>query len=62
MMLIQGINDNILIPHLSYLGVFQDEAKKLHLYKEINVFWGLEPNPQKTDKTGVHVSLSTLSI
>ena len=34
---------------------------KLELYKEINIFWGLEPN-KKTDKTVVHVSPSTLEI
>ena len=42
-----GINDNKLIPHLSYLGVYQDEVKTRELYKEINIYLGLEPNPPK---------------
>ena len=29
MVLLHGINDNILIPNLYYLGVYQDETKKL---------------------------------
>ena len=57
-MLLHGMNDNILIPHLSYLGVYQDKAKKWELYKEINIHilgWNQE---EKTDKTVVHVSPS----
>ena len=30
-MLIHGINDNILIPNLYYLAVYQDETKKYEL-------------------------------
>ena len=37
-MLIHGIIDDKLIPNLSWLGVYQDEAKKWDLYKEINMF------------------------
>ena len=60
-MLLHGINDNILIPNLYYLGVYQDEAKILELYKEINIFWvGIKQT--KTDKTAVHVSPTTLGI
>ena len=32
MMILHGINDNILIPHLFYLDVYQD-FKKWELYK-----------------------------
>ena len=46
-MIIHGINDNKLIPHLSYLGVYQNEVKTRELYKEINIYLGLEPNPPK---------------
>ena len=56
MMLLHDINDNILITHLSYLGVYQDKAKKWDLYKEM-IYFGLEPNPPKTDKTVMHVTL-----
>ena len=43
MILIHGINDNILIPRLSYLGVYQYEEKR-DLFKEISNVFGLEPN------------------
>ena len=59
MIMLHGINDNGPTPHLYYLDVYQDEAKKLELYKKINILRGLEPNP-KTDKTVVHIFQSTL--
>ena len=55
-MLLHGINYNILIPHLSYSGLYQDEAEKLDIYKEINIFFGLESNP-KNEKMVVQISL-----
>ena len=43
-MLLHGINDNILVPHLYYSGMYQDEAKKWELYKDINILGGgVEP-------------------
>ena len=46
-----GINDNILITPLYYLGVYPDEAKKWDLYKEV-ILGGLEPNPPKNWQNG----------
>ena len=60
-MLLHGINDNTTIPHLSYSGVYQYEARKKELHKEIIVFWGWNQS-QKTDKNAMHVSLSKLEI
>ena len=45
-----GINDNITIPHPSYLVVYQDEAKNISQQRDREVF-GSEPNQKKTDKT-----------
>ena len=56
MMLIHDINENILIPHPSYLYAYQYEAKKWDLYKEMILCFGLEPSQIKIDKTVVHVS------
>ena len=61
MVLIHSINDNILIPFLSYSGVYWDEAKKTRDLGIDKYVLGLEPN-QKNDKTAVHVSPSTLGI
>ena len=58
-MLIHGINDNIIIPHPSYLGVFQDEAKNESSNK-ISMFLGGWNKTKKTDKREVHGSLSTV--
>ena len=44
MLLLHGINDNILIPKLSYLGVYQDEEKMKAPQRDKYTFWGLEPN------------------
>ena len=58
-----GINDNKLIPHLSYLGVYQDEVKTRDLYKEINIYiWGWNQTPQNTDKKMLHVCLPKMGI
>ena len=62
MILIRGINYNILIFQLYKSGVYQDEAKTWCLYKEINVFLGLEPNQKETYKTVVHASSSIFGI
>ena len=60
-MLIHGINDNIRIPHLSYLGVYQYEFNMRALQKDKYLFW-VGTKPQKTDKTVVHISTSALGI
>ena len=58
-MLIHGINDNILIPKLSYFGAYQDGLKMRDIQRDH--FWGGVGNkPKKTDKTVVHISPSTL--
>ena len=56
MILLHGINDNILIPHLYYLGVYQDEEKNERLKKDKYVL-GVGTKPLKTDKIVVHFSL-----
>ena len=38
-MLLHDVNDNTIITNLSYLGIYQDKAKKWELNKEINYFW-----------------------
>ena len=43
MVLLHGINDNIIIPHPSYSGVYQDEEKMRSLIRDKYVF-GIEPN------------------
>ena len=49
-MLIYGINYNILILHLSCLCLYKDVAKKRDLYKDINNFFGMEPNENMTKR------------
>ena len=51
-MIICGINYNRIIPHPFYLGVYQDEANKLELYKVINNIFGLKPNQQENLQNG----------
>ena len=46
MVLLHGINNNIIFPHPYYSSVYQYEAKKIKLYKVINVFWGQWPKPK----------------
>ena len=47
MILLSGINDHILIPHLSYLGVYQDEEKIRDLQRD-KYFLGVgTKNPKK---------------
>ena len=48
-MLFHGINDNILISHLSYLGVYQDEAKN-DISTKISICLGLELNQTNLTK------------
>ena len=60
-MLLHGKNDNIIIPMLSYLGVYQYEAKKWEIYKDIILFLGWNQT-KKTDKKVVHVSPTSLVI
>ena len=49
-MLLYGKNDNIIIPHLYYLVVYQDE-EKWDLYKEIIFLW-VGTKPQNKMKNG----------
>ena len=57
-MLLHVINDNILISHLPYSGVYQYEAKNESSTKRL--YFGLEPDQKNTDKPVVHVSPSAL--
>ena len=61
MIILRGITDNIIISHPSYSGVYQDEAKN-EIFIKRYIFLGLEPNQKKTDKTVIHVSLSTVGL
>ena len=40
------INDNRIISHPSYSGVYRDESEKLELYQEI-MFFGVETKQKK---------------
>ena len=52
-MLLHGINDNILIPNLSYLGVYQDEEKRA-IQRDKYCFWvGIKP--QKMTILGIKI-------
>ena len=46
-MLLFYINNNILIYHLSYSVVYQDEYENWELYQEMKYIFGVETNPQK---------------
>ena len=60
-MLLFSMNSNILIPHPSYLGVYQDEEKTRALQSDKYLFWvGTKKN--FFDKTVVHVYPLTLGI
>ena len=49
-MIIHVINDNILSPHMSYLGVYQDEVKNESFTKiNIYIFW-VGTKPKKSEK------------
>ena len=43
------MNNNILISHLHYYGVYQYEYDNLDIYEEIKIFFGCNPN-KKTHK------------
>ena len=58
MIVLHGTNDNILIPNMSYLGVYQDEEEKWDLYKVIILF-GLEPHQKDRRKGGARFSVDT---
>ena len=58
-MLFHGIDDIILIPHLSYPGVYHYEGNKWEPYKEKNFFC---VGTEKTENMVVHVSPSKLGI
>ena len=59
MMFIHGIDNNILNSGALFFGVYQENERDLTIGK---YFWGVGTKPIKTDKTVVHVSLSTLVI
>ena len=57
-MIIHGINDDILIPHLSYSSVYQDETKNESSTKRL-CFWGeTTPPPPKLTNIGAHLSIN----
>ena len=58
--LLHGINDNIIIPHPYYSGVYEYKAKMRSLQRD-KCFFGLEPN-KKNFKMVLRVSPSTLGI
>ena len=60
-MLLHGINDDILISNPSYSGVYQYETEKLELYKEINIYFRLEPS-KKTAETVVQITHAIINI
>ena len=51
-MLLRVINDNILISHPSYPGVYQDEAKNQELYKEIIIYFWVVTKTKKNWQNG----------
>ena len=55
---IRGINDHVLIPHSYYLGVYQYEATKRDLHKEVNSLFGLEPNQNKWQNGDAQASIN----
>ena len=59
MMFIHGIDNNILNSGAFFFGIYQENERDLTIGK---YFWGVGTKPRKTDKTVVHVSLSTLVI
>ena len=59
-MLLCGINDNVIISHPSYLGVYQYEAKMGALQRD-RYFLGWYQT-KKTDKTVVHVTDEIINI
>ena len=61
MILLHGINNNILITHIYYLGVYRDYAKMRALQMQKYKFW-VETKPGKNWKTVVHVYPSTLGL
>ena len=38
--------------------MYQDEAKQWEIYNEINMFWGMEPNPKTWQNSGAHFSIN----
>ena len=55
-MLLDNINNNTLISHLSLPGVYQDWPQKQDLYQEINIIFGLEPKQTKWINCGEYYS------
>ena len=54
-MIVHDIDNNRLILHPSYLGLYQDEYEIQELYQDINSFLGLEPKQQNAESM-VHVT------
>ena len=61
-MLLHNINNNILIYHPSYPDLYQDEAKKRELQKEINIYFWVGTKPKKTYNTVVHLTHAIINI
>ena len=61
MTLLHDINNNILISHPSYSGVYQDRYEKWELHQEINDYFGWNQKQSKTAETVVNVTPSILN-
>ena len=57
MVLLHGINDNIIIPYPFYLDVYQNEAK-MRALKRDKYFLELEQNKTKQSKGGARFSVN----
>ena len=60
-MLLHYMNDNILISHPSYLGVYQYEAKN-ESFTKISIFGVGTKSPEKTGETSVQVTVAIIII
>ena len=58
MIIIRSINDNIIIFHPYYSGVYQDEDIELELYKDINNVLGLEQKNLIKEKYRLYTVIS----
>ena len=59
MMILQDINDNILIYHSSYSGVYQENLKMRALPRDSFLGWN---QTKKTDETVLHVTHAIINI
>ena len=51
MVLLHGINNNIIIPRPSYFGVYQDEAK-IRVLQGDKYFWGWDQTKKCSQNSG----------